>query len=313
MAIVPRKFVKEEYVEFQRTLPVTTRGFIRPLCKQQSQLINDVVQIINDYAKSSFAKVFYEWKDTDYKKKMKYMDLVIYTEDKDCDQVIMIMNENKKLEKVGTILNIFDKEGKVDVTIPFLICKHLANAPFFYSKAIDYIFSFRCLFHYHFRLNIKIDDNWITTHLQGPLIRQYPNVQLDISLQLFSYGYRSLFTLNMSFGNNWTKEYSTFTNVTAKNIEELYQSRSNKTKLAKIKVKCRLPLDYIPKLWTYQYDTNTNYCYYVGPAVEKDKMMNKLNKYHKYNSSDFLRYNEYTHPNYVIEIMDVKDTDTFDI
>ena len=270
-------------------------GYLRNILNDE-QNYADIISIIIEYLKQGYGQFFESDIDKDYKARMKFGDVVKMRKDNDDDSdlesslademlCMMVLNLNNELVDAGWVewITWEDKlEYDVWINIPYTICKHLTNATSFYSKIGQHKFVKDCD-EYSLRLNVRRDDIWIINHFQGALLRQHPAIQIQFNNHQF-------YQVEVKFGDKCTKQFKTNDGFSYRDIEEFYESRLDKSKLNKIRVKYDdgeprswlSLLTPLPKLWSYHfgYDyPNYRWFDYIGPDNEQD-MMSKIAEYY---------------------------------
>ena len=192
-----------------------------------------------------------------------------------------VLNLNDELIDVGYHRDM-GHYPQADITIPYSICKHLANAVSFYSAIIT---SKLNAFAICIKLNISNDDEWIKQRNNG-----YPFNPRCIDIQFecihLSQGrwqsYNVLVLTHKDFARkvhrSGLQENEESWKKFVEEIEEYYNLRQDESNLIKILLKVK----WYERKWNlsilWDEKKSEDGYYYIGPKTEKDLMIDTFKK-----------------------------------
>ena len=186
-------------------------GYLRELLVDENDY-NEIITIIVSFQKQGFAKCFDSNIDKDYKQNMRFGDIVR------TDNKLQVLDINQELQSAGYI-DEYDEKGSAKplynlcFNIPSTVCKHLDNAPLFYSKLDDFKLN---LYENSVALHLKYNDRWIIENFGGSLNPEYKSITAK-----FWHG--NCHNINVSFVDGHSKIFVIRSGVTAESIDKEYQ------------------------------------------------------------------------------------------
>ena len=189
--------------------------------------------------------------------------------------------------------HIIDKDGNLiqikNDTVPFEICKHLYNAPKYFSKIIPQFP--KQLDKYdttnyenetnYLKYQIKHDDRYIIERFGGALNDKYKRITLVLKPPDYDSRYREW--LIIDFDKHYCHQFNLADfNYSHKDFDEFYEIRKDLKNMVCIKVK---HIDYYPfdrrRLFSPKWELRRDYSEYMAPKSEADEMIAMINEFYK--------------------------------
>ena len=268
-------------------------GYLRNILIENERDYSSILQVIMLFYHQGFAKYFDEKKDKDYRKKMKFGDIVKMDVD---FHTFMILDASNELKKVGSAridpypISDDDPNAKIyiHVSIPFSICAYLSNAISFYSKLLQVI-PFKNAIEYQCSFTVKHNDEWILKHLNGPLNPEFTCIEIKLydGNKKFDGIYVSFASLVEIYFDAEKYEFN------YQSINNYFEIRKDKNNLIKFKVSLRSEDKISDEIWyavsvlwerTHKYNSKFVdapddihlIIYFVGPKYEKNAMIDRF-------------------------------------
>eukprot|EP01084_Bolivina_argentea_P265639 450366_1 len=222
----------------------------------------------------------------------------------------------KRSHKIPTKYSIVDKDGNITcgtkykigsygwaktpyniddhyysyITIPYDICYHLYNAPFYYSKI--FALEMKQLGHWrnyredqderkNMTFDVRYNDNFIIQTFGDTLNENYKSIK--IIFESHKMAEKNVFKFYINFDGTYSKIFHMNEGWTVDDIESFYKLRKNKNNLVKIKVTFDTSVGLLDDSFCSVYSLKWDICnisvgynvvsgmYYIGPKQEKKK------------------------------------------